>query len=120
MTGRDLVIAVLMIAALGGSAGAQGYRVRLDASSQAVSFRGLLSDSIPVAQVVSGPGGALQTPDGHAVRCGAGDWCHFFRAGPALLGVPFTTSANLVMWGLGIEGLTVRATGRLLADLGAD
>lgn len=120
MTARDTVLAVLMIATVGEAAAAQGYRVRLDASSQAVSFRGLLSDSIPVAQVVSGPGGALQTPDGHAVRCGAGDYCHFFRAGPALLGVPVTTSANLVMWGLGIEGLTVRATGRLLADLGAD
>ena len=120
MTSRRSLMAALLLAAVSAPVAAQSYRVRMDASSQAVSFRGLVADSIPATQVVSGPGGALQTPDGHAVRCGAGDWCHYFRAGPALLGVPVTTSASLVMWGLGVEGLTLRATGRLLADLGAD
>lgn len=120
MRQRCALAALLALATVGEQGAAQSYRLRVDASSQAVSFRGLVADSIPAAQVVSAPGGGLQTPDGYAVRCGAGEYCHFFRAGPALLGVPVTTSASLVMWGLGVEGLTVRATGRLLADLGGD
>ncbi len=101
-------------------AAAQNYRVRLDASSQAVSFRGLVSDSIAVALVVPSASGGLETPDGHAVRCGAGAYCFFFRPGPVLRGVPVTTSASVVLWGLGIQGLTLRATGRLLTDLGRE
>ena len=120
MTPRRWFRTAVLSAAIAVPAMAQDYRLRVDASSQAVSFRGLVADSIPAAQVVTGPGGATETPDGHAVRCGAGSHCYYFRAGPALLGVPVTASASLVMWGLGVEGLTVRATGRLLADLGAD
>lgn len=101
-------------------AAAQNYRVRVDASSQAVSFRGLVSDSIAVALVVPSASGGLQTPDGHAVRCGAGDYCFFLRPGPVLRGIPATTSASIILWGLGAQGLTLRATGRLLADLGRD
>lgn len=99
---------------------AQQYRARVDASSQAVSFRGLVADSLPVAEVVPSPSGGLQTPDGHAVRCGAGAYCYYLRPGPALHGVPTVTSASVILWGLGMEGLSVRATGRLLADLGPD
>ncbi|MEX2177135.1 MAG: hypothetical protein WD801_00400 [Gemmatimonadaceae bacterium] len=99
---------------------AQNYRVRLDAGTQAVSFRGLVADSIAVGAVVPSTSGGLQTPDGYAVRCGAGEYCHYFRPGPELRGVPVTTSASMVMWGLGVPGLTLRATGRLLADLGRD
>jgi len=102
------------------SAAAQDYRVRLDASAQTVSFRGLFSDSIPIALVVPGSNGGLETPDGHAVRCGAGDYCFFFQPGPVLRGIPVTTSASVVMWGLGIEGLALHATGRLIGDLGRD
>ncbi|HUF30168.1 MAG TPA: hypothetical protein VMM77_05845, partial [Gemmatimonadaceae bacterium] len=61
-----------------------------------------------------------RTPEGHAVRCGAGNYCFFFRPGPVLRAVPMTTSANVVLWGLGVEGLSVHATGRLLADFGRD
>lgn len=101
-------------------AAAQNYRVRVDASSQAVSFRGLVSDSIAVALVVPSASGGFETPDGRAVRCGAGEYCFFLRPGRVLRGIPVTTSASMVLWGLGVQGLTLRATGRLLADLGRD
>ncbi len=98
----------------------QDYRIRLDASAQTVSFRGLLSDSIAVALAVPSANGGLETPDGHALRCGAGDYCFFFQPGPVLRAVPVTTSASLVMWGFGVEGLSLHATGRLVGDLGRD
>src|ERR1700675_1582044 len=99
---------------------AQDYRVRLDASAQTVSFRGLETDSIPVALAVPSANGGLETPDGHAVRCGAGGYCFFFQPSAVLRAVPVTTSASLVMWGLGVEGLSLHATGRLVGDLGRD
>lgn len=120
MTRHCALAATFILVTVPAPAAAQNYRVRVDASSQAVSFRGLIPDSIAVALVVPSASGGLETPDGHAVRCGAGDYCFFLRPGPVLRGVPVTTSASVVMWGLGVQGLTLRATGRLLADLGSD
>ena len=99
---------------------AQDYRVRLDARAQSVSFRGLISDSILAADVVRGTTGGFQTPDGHAVRCSAVDYCYFLRPGPVMRGVPVSAAASLIMWGLGVEGLSLRATGRVLGNLGSD
>ncbi len=101
-------------------AAAQDYRVRIDASAQTVSFRGLVADSIAIALVVPTASGGLETPDGHAVRCGAGEYCFFLRPGAVLRGIPVTTSASIVLWGLGVEGLAFHATGRLVSDLGRD
>lgn len=120
MTLARVSIATLLLLASAPSAAAQDYRVRIDASAQTVSFRGLASDSIAIGLVVPGANGGLETPDGHAVRCGAGDYCLFFRPGPVLRAVPVTTSASLVMWGLGVEGLALHATGRIVGDLGRD
>lgn len=114
------LIAACVLVLWAASLPAQDYRVRLDARAQSVWFRGLLSDSIPAATAVPSPSGGFETPDGHAVRCGAGEYCYFLRPGPALLGVPVTTAASVVMWGLGVEGLAFRATGRLVTDLGGD
>lgn len=108
------------LTALASPLAAQSYRVRLDVRGQSVSFRGLVSDSIPVALIVPAAGGGFETPDGHAVRCGAGEYCFFSRPGDVFRGVPVTTSASAVLWGLGVEGLTVRATGRVVADIGRD
>ena len=119
MPSRALV-AACALAAWSGPGAAQDFRLRLDARAQAVSFRGLIADSIPAAQVVPGSSGAFETPDGHAVRCGAGEYCYFFRSGPELRGVPVTLLASVVMWGLGVEGLALRATGRLVGKLGPD
>jgi hypothetical protein len=117
---RRCVLLAGALAACAARAPAQDYRVRIDARAQAVSFRGLESDSIQASLVVPAANGGFETPDGHAVRCGAGDYCFFFRPGPALRALPVTTSASVILWGLGVQGLTVRATGRLMADLGRD
>jgi hypothetical protein len=114
------VMALGLLAASVTRASAQSYRARIDARAQAVSFRGLVADSIPITQVETTADGGFETPDGFAVRCGAADHCFFFRPGAALRGVPVTTSASVILWGFGVPGLTVRGTGRLIADLGRD
>src|SRR5688500_15599496 len=116
---RGLAAALLVTAGVS-AAGAQSYRARIDATSQALSFRGLVADSIAFALVVPSPRGGFETPDGHAVRCGASPFCSFFRPGPEVRAIPVTTSASVILWGMGVPGLTLRATGRLVADLGAD
>ena len=116
----SLPLAAFFVATATVPATAQDFRVRLDASAQTVSFRGLLSDSIPIADVVTGANGGFETPDGHAVRCGSAAYCFFFQPGPVLRAIPVATSASLVMWSLGVEGLSLHATGRLVGDLGPD
>jgi hypothetical protein len=116
---RGLLVAAVTVS-VAGAARAQDYRVRIEASAQTISFRGVRLDSITSDLVVPGVNGGPETPEGHAVRCTAGTYCFFFRPGPALRGVPVTTSASLVMWRLGVQGLSIRAAGRLVADVGRD
>lgn len=111
-----LAVWALSIAPLG----AQNYRVRLDARGQAVSFSDLLVDSVLATSVVTTPTGGFATPDGFAVRCTGGTYCYYTRPGDALRGIPVSTSASVILWGLGVPGLTINATGRLVADLGPD
>lgn len=98
---------------------AQDYRIRLDARGQTVSFRGLVTDSVP-ASAVDTVNGGFQTADGRAVRCSAGEYCYFFRAGPTARAIPLAVSASMSMWGFGVEGLSVRASGRVFKDVGGD
>lgn len=99
--------------------GAQGYVLSLDARVQRVEYRGVEKDSIPLAQVVAGPGGGLETRDGYAVTCVPGQvHCYFYRAGPVLLGAPLMTTADVSAWGFGLPGLSVHATARLGLNLG--
>jgi hypothetical protein len=117
------VIAGLFVwsaAAVATPAESQSYRVRVDARAQSAAFRGLIADSIAAALAVPSASGGLETPDGHALRCGAGEYCFYWRPGGVLRGVPVSTSASLILWGLGTEGLSFRANGRLVADLGRD
>ena len=120
MTRSRALIAACALAAWSAPGGAQDYRVRIDARAQAVSFRGLVADSIPATDAVIDANGGFRTPDGHAARCGAGPFCYYFRPGPELRGVPATLSASVAMWGLGVQGLAFRATGRIVGDLGGD
>lgn len=115
-----LVVAVSLVMPARADAHAQQYHVRVDAGIQAVAFRGLTSDSIEVNRVVVSADGGFTTPDGLAARCGAGAFCYFYRPGPELHGLPFTSSASLVLWGLGVRGLTFHTTGRVTRDLGRD
>src|SRR6185503_4471304 len=100
------------------TAGAQDYRARVDARMQSIWFRGLIQDSIPSALAVTTANGGLETADGHAVRCNNGEFCFFFRPGQSLHGLPVVTSASVAMWGFGVQGLSLRASGRITGDFG--
>ena len=68
---RPVVISALLLSPA--LATAQDYRIRLDAQAQSVWFRGLKSDSILFTDAVP-VNDAFETPDGRAVRCGAGPY----------------------------------------------
>ncbi len=110
---RALVVAIL----LGSPLSAQGYRLRLDERLQAVGYRGLQLDSIPVTDTVTGPGGGPATSDGFAVRCPSGGaYCLFFRPGAVRHGAPLVTTADVALWGFGVRGLSAHATARAAVD----
>jgi hypothetical protein len=114
---RSIGISVLIL--LPSALTAQDYRVLLDAQAQSVWFHGLLTDSVLASAAVPS-GNGFVTADGRALRCSSSDYCYFMQPGPALHGMPVTTSASLMMWGFGVEGLSFRGTGRLLGDLAND
>jgi hypothetical protein len=102
-----------------GSAGAQGYTARFDVRGQAVDFRGVQLDSVPVGSVITGPTGGPISPDSIAVTCLAGaTFCSLYRPGPRREAVPVVTGLDVTMWGLGVSGLSVHGNGRLFADFG--
>lgn len=115
---RSSGVALLCVVATGTGLSAQGYRLRLDTGVQSVSWRGLQADSVPVAEAVAQPGGGFVTGDGYAATCDD-TWCHFFRAGAVLRGVPLVSQADLTMWGFGVRALSLRANARYASDLGA-
>ncbi len=111
---RRLFLTALLVAP---PLAAQGYRLRLDTRFQAIGYRGLELDSIPVADTVTGPGGGPATLDGFAVRCPSGaPYCLFFRPGPVRHGAPLVAAGDLALWGLGVEGVSVHATARAAVD----
>ncbi|MGE3616515.1 MAG: hypothetical protein AB7L66_11645 [Gemmatimonadales bacterium] len=114
--------ALLLLAAGAGTAGAQGYRLRLDTRFQSVSFRGIAYDSVLASQVVTSPGAGPMTPDGYLADCRipTTGYCYYFRPGAKLQGQPLSSTADLTMWGFGLRGLTFRASGRLATDLTND
>ena len=108
---------VLALVLFGSPLAAQGYRLRLDGRFQAVEYRGVQLDSIPVTDTVAGPGGGPTTPDGLAVRCPSGaPYCLFFRPGAVQRGAPFVTTADASLWGFGVRGLSAHATARGAVD----
>jgi hypothetical protein len=108
-----------MLALWAASGYAQSYRARIDVRGQAVSYRGLVADSIAAGEAVTSPGGGFETPDGFAVRCDGSAYCYYFRPGDVLRSIPLATTASVILWGLGVPGLTINATGRLVADVGS-
>ena len=110
--------ALALWVALAPAAHAQGYRLRLDARVQAVSFRGITPDSVAITDTVTGPGGGSATVDGYAVTCFPGSpFCHFYRPGRILHSAPLVTTADLTFWGLGVRGLSARVSARAAGDL---
>jgi hypothetical protein len=120
MTLHRMWITAGALAAFTAPGSAQNYRVRVDARGQAVSFRDIVADSILATSVVTAPSGGPQTPDGFAVRCTGGTYCYYSRPGDELRGIPLSTSASAILWGLGVPGLTIHATARVMADAGPD
>ena len=113
------VAGLVLAGALAASpAAGQGYRLRVDARLQTAAYRGVTLDSIPVIDTITGPTGGPISPDSFAVQCDAGAaYCRFWRPGPEQSATPFTALADLVMWGLGLPGLSARGVGRFNADL---
>lgn len=110
---RRLAVVVLLLAP---PLSAQGYRLRLDGRFQAVGYRGIDLDSIPVGDTVTGPGGPASA-DGFAVRCPSGAaYCLYFRPGSVRHGAPFVATGDLALWGLGVRGVSVHATARAAVD----
>jgi hypothetical protein len=114
---RGSLLAALLVPAAN-AASAQSWRVRIDARAQAVSYRGLSSDSISINDAVVGPSGGFETPDGYAVQCSSPTWCYFYRPGDLHEQIPMNIGANAVLWGFGVRGLTVHLTARLTGDAG--
>jgi hypothetical protein len=119
VTIRRCWLGLLLLTGWVSGAAAQQYRLRLESSLQSVSFRGVSLDSVPAAETVLLPGGARETTDGFAVRCGIADaFCFFFRPGSVQSARPSVTSAAATIWGLGLTGLSIRVDGRLALDMG--
>ncbi len=118
MIARRVFASLLLTAAT--EVGAQGYRAQVSASVQDLSFHGLRADSIPAALARTSSTGGLETPDGFAVRCGATEFCYYFRPATPIRVTPASLSASATLWGLGVTGLSVRASARVLADFGRD
>jgi len=110
-------LATILVAAGPVSVIAQGYRLGVDTRFQAVSYRGVTLDSIPTADTVVAPNGAVTGPDGYAVACNPNGYCTFYRPGGIVHAAPVTTTADVTAWGLGVPGLSVRAIGRAVGDL---
>lgn len=117
---RTVAVGVVLLIGAPIAGSAQEFLVRLDARAQGATYRGIRKDSLPASQVVTGPGGGFETPDGYAAYCSTGQpVCYFYRAGAARRGGPFVTSADVSAWGLGVRGLSLHANARLGVDLGA-
>ncbi len=117
---RAVVSLLLWVLALPRAGPAQGYRLGLDTRAQAVSYRGVLLDSVPVSDTVTGPTGGPTSRDGFAVSCFPGfSYCSVFRPGLEQHASPLTSTADLTAWGLGVAGLSIRVRARLGASLGA-
>jgi hypothetical protein len=116
----SLALAAALLLTAPSAVRAQEYLIRLDSRAQGASYRGLRKDTIPASQVVTTPGGSLETPDGYAAACISGEpQCTFYRPGAVQRGGPFVTSADLTAWGLGLRGFSLHADARLGVDLGS-
>ena len=118
---RCLGLASVLLAVFARDGGAQGYRIRIDTRAQAVSYRGVLLDSVPIADTVTGATGGTTTSSGFEATCTPGvAYCTFFQPGPEEHANPLTSTADLTLFGLGVRGLSVRTSARLGTALGGD
>jgi len=112
-------LSFLLAVLIPGAVRAQGYRLRVDLRGQAVSYRGVTLDSVPVGDTVPGVGGGPVTPDGIAALCVQGEaYCSFYRPGAPQRSDPVSTTADFTAWGFGLPGLSLHVLARGGADLG--
>ena len=116
---KRVVLFAALLAGVPVTVRGQGYRLRLDFRGQAVAYRGVAVDSVPVGDTLPGAGGGPVTPDGIAALCVPGQpYCTFFRPGPTQRSGPVSTTADFTAWG-GLPGLSIHVLARGGTDLGS-
>jgi len=109
----------LAVAGLAQGTAAQQFRVQVDTRVQAVAYRGVQFDSVLATDTVTGPTGGPVTSRGFAASCTPGiAYCTFYRPGPEEHARPLTSTADLTLFGLGVTGLSIRASGQAGTGLG--
>ena len=99
---------------------AQEFLVRLDARVTGRDLPGHPEGQHPGRQVVTGPGGGPETPDGFAAICLPGRLsATSIEPAESSARRPVRHQADLTAWGLGVRGLSLHANARLGVDLGA-
>ena len=112
MRATRVIVLGLVLAALAPTRfAAQGYRLRVDSRLQSVAYRGVAFDSVAAIDTATVPG--------YAFQCNPTGYCTFYRPGPIVHAAPVSTTADVTVWGLGRAGLSVRAIGRAVGDLGS-
>jgi len=117
MRGTRWAMAIALGAAGVHPLAAQSWWLRFNASAQHIQLRGLNEDSIPATDAVTAPSGGLQTPGGIAVNCNGAGYCYYFLPGSVESGLPASGGVDLSLWGLGVQGLSVKVSARALGDL---
>jgi hypothetical protein len=113
---RGLLLAILL-----GPTGAQGQEVRgtLQTHAQLTEFRPLAVDSIPRDQVEETPAGRFLF-EGTPVYCVSRLVCIRYRSAGVEAGTAVTQHGSFAAWDLGVQGLSVVASGRLRGRFGGD
>lgn len=99
--GARLVASGLVLLAGATSAAGQGARVTGVTTSQYISIRPIVPDSVSAAEV-PGTGELRRTADGTPVSCRAGDaYCRFYRSADRASTVPIIQDVHVNAWGFG-------------------
>ena len=115
---RRIATTLAGLVTLAAPVGAQGWRLALDARSQAVTYRGWQVDSIPATDTVTTPTSGPTTPDGFVVRCDpTTGYCRFWRPAGTTRAIPSVLTADGTLWGRGVAGLSLHGTARAGTDL---
>jgi hypothetical protein len=117
MTARRWLLAVAGLLGVAVPARAQSWLLRFNAAAQRVQFRGVSADSVPDSLVTTTATTGPVSPDGFAANCSGNNYCYFFRPGPILTGIPASAGVDMSLWGLGVQGLSVRVSARVYGDL---
>jgi hypothetical protein len=112
-----IALAALVGAGWGRPASAQSWWLKFHASAQHIQLRGLTEDSLLATDAVTAATGGLETPGGVAVNCPGGTYCYYFLPGAVEDGLPASGGMDMSLWGLGVQGLSVKVSTRALTDL---